>query len=207
MNRNTAELMTNRGIAELMTKGRKGSKSRGQTYKAPILILIAIVFLSSCELLSSLTEFDLPYEKSFSIPLILASDSTLNVETPTIPTGIASAMEKYNTGLDLIDEISLSSMTLTLTDPIDGNFGFLESIEVYISATGQDEIQLASKLGVATDVGAVLELETSDADLQNYIKQDDFKLRFNIDTDENVLTAQEIKMDMVVHVDAKILGL
>ena len=165
--------------------------------KTPLIILITIVFLSSCEILSELTQFDLPYEKSFSVPLILTSDSTLTIETPSINTGISSAMEKYKTESDLIDEITLSSMTLTLTDPMDGTLGFLESIAVFISATGQDEIQLAFDTAVASDIGAVLELETSSADIQNYIKSDDFKLKFSIGTDENVLTSQEITMDMV----------
>jgi hypothetical protein len=181
--------------------------ARGRTKMTPLIILITIVFLSSCDILSELTKFDLPYETSVSVPLIVASDSTLSIETPSINTGISAAMDKYNTGLDMIDEITLTSMTLTLTEPVDGDFGFLKSIAVFISATGQEEIQLAFDTAVTPDAGAVLELETSDADLQNYIKMDDFKMRFSIGTDETVLTRQEITMNMLIHVDAKVLGL
>ncbi len=81
--------------------------------KTPLIILITVLFLGSCEILSELTQFDLPYETSVSVPVILASDSTLNIETPSVSTGISAALSKYNTGLDLIDEISLTSMTLT----------------------------------------------------------------------------------------------
>lgn len=175
--------------------------------KSPILILIAIFFLSSCDLLSELTQFDLPYETSISIPLILASDSTLGIATPSINTGITDATEKYNTDLDLIDEISLTSMTLTLTDPVDGDFGFLKSIEIFVNAVGEEEVQLAFDADVADDAGTVLELETSGEDLQNYFKSDEFSLRFSLSTDETVLTSQELTMNMVLHVDAKVLGL
>lgn len=175
--------------------------------KTPLLIIIAVVFLGSCDLLSSLTEFDLPYETSVNVPVILASDSILNVETPSIGTGITEAISKYNTGLDLIEEISLTSMTLTLTDPVDGDFKFLESIAISMTAAGLDTIQLATNAAVPSDAGDVLELETSTADLQDYIKLDDFKMMFSIGTDENVLSSQEITMNMVVHVNAKVLGL
>lgn len=175
--------------------------------KTSLLVLIAVVFMAGCELLSSLTEFDLPYETSVNVPVILASDSTLKVETPTINSGITEAISKYNTGLDLIEKVSLTSMTLTLTDPVDGDFSFLESIAVSMTAAGLDTIQLASNAAVPADAGAVLELETSTADLQDYIKLDDFKLMFSIGTDENVMSSQEITMNMLVHVNAKVLGL
>ena len=175
--------------------------------KTSLLILIAIFFVSSCDWLSELTQFDLPYETSFSVPLIVASDSTLNIETPSINTGITDAVAQYNTGLDLIEEISLTSMTLTLSSPAGGDFGFLSTIEIFINATGQDELELAFDTNVAADAGAVLELETSTMDLQDYIKSDNFSLRFSIGTDETVLEEQEITMNMIMHVDAQVLGL
>ncbi|MFC2129751.1 hypothetical protein ACFLQX_03105 [Bacteroidota bacterium] len=175
--------------------------------KTPFILLIAIFFLSSCDLLSDLTQFDLPYEKTVSIPIVAASDSILNIATPSINTGISAAMDNYNTGLDLIDEISLTSMTLTLTSPAGGDLGFLSTIAVYINTTGQEEIQLAYDTDVAADVGAVLELSTSTADIQDYIKSDDFSLRFELGTDETVLEEHVITMNMVTHVDARVLGL
>ena len=175
--------------------------------KAPFILLIAIFFLSSCDFLSELTQFDLPYEKAITIPLIVGSDSTLSITTPSINTGISDAVDKYNTGIDLIDEITLTSMTLTVTSPAGADMGFLATISVYINASGQEEIQLAYDTDVTDDVGAVLELSTSTADIQDYIKLDDFTLRFELGTDETVLEEHEITMNMVVHVDARILGL
>lgn len=175
--------------------------------KTSLFILIAIFFLSSCDFLSEFTKFDLPYETSFTVPLIVASDSTLSIETPSINTGIADAVSQYNTGLDLIEEIKLTSMTLTLASPMGGDFGWLSTIEIFINATGQEELALAFDTSVADDAGAVLELETATADLQEYIKLDDFGLRFSIGTDETVLEEQEVTLNMVMHVDAKILGL
>lgn len=175
--------------------------------KTAIALLIATIFLSSCEFLSQFTEFDLPYEKTITVPLIAASDSTLSIETPSISTGISDAMSDNNTGLDLIEEIKLTSMTLTLTSPDGGDLGFLSSIEIFINAAGQDELSLASQANVPADVGTVLELTTATADLQDYIKLDDFSLRFALGTDETVLEEQEITMNMVVHVDAQVLGL
>ena len=175
--------------------------------KTSILLLIVVLFVSSCEWLSQLTQFDLPYETSFNVPLIVAADSTLSIETPSISTGITDAVAQYDTGLDLIEEISLTSMTMTLSSPAGGDFGWLSSIEIFINATGQQELALAFDTSVADDAGAVLELETASDDLQNYIKLDNFTLRFVIGTDETVLDEQEITLNMVMHADAKVLGL
>ena len=175
--------------------------------KTSVLLLIVVLFLSSCDWLSQLTQFDLPYETSFNVPLIVASDSTLSIETPSITTGITDAVAQYNTGLDLIEEISLTTMTMTLSSPAGGDFGWLSSIEIFINAAGQEELALASDTNVADDAGSVLELETATADLQSYIKLDNFSLRFVIGTDGTVLEEQEITLKMVMHVDAQVLGL
>lgn len=175
--------------------------------KSPFIILLTILILTSCEFLSQLTQFDLPYETSVTIPLTLATDTPLDIATPAINTGIEDAVAQYNTGLDLIDEVALTSMTLTITDPVDGDLGFLKSIEIFMNAEGLDEVKLAYETAVPDDAGAVLELQVPAQDLQEYIKKDTFTLRFRIVTDETVLDDQVLKMNAVFHVDAKILGL
>lgn len=173
----------------------------------PFIVLITLVLLSSCDFLSELTQFDLPYETSINIPMTLATETPLDIATPAINTGIEAAMEEYDTGLDLIDEITLSSLTLTVTAPDTGDFGFLSSIEIFIAADSLDEVKLAFDTAVADDATAVLELETSTQDLQDYIKSDSFILRFRVISDETILEEQEIKMNAIFHVDASVLGL
>jgi len=175
--------------------------------RIPFIVLITVVFLGACELLSSLTEFDLPYETTVTIPMTLATETPLDIATPAISTGIEAAVEKYETGVDLIDEITLSSLTLTVTAPDTGDFGFLSSIEIFIAADSLNEVQLAFDTDISPDATAVLALETSTQDLQEYIKSDSFSLRFRVISDEAVLEEQEITMSAVFHVDAKILGL
>ncbi len=173
----------------------------------PFILLITVVLLNSCDFLSSLTEFDLPYETSVTIPMTLATETPLDIATPAINTGIEAAVEKYDTGMDLIDEITLSSLTLTVTAPDSGDFGFLSSIEIFIAADSLDEVQLAFDTAVDDNATADLELETSTQDLQDYIKSNSFSLRFRVISDETVLEEQEILMNAVFRVDAQILGL
>ena len=52
-----------------------------------------------------------------------------------------------------------------------------------------------------------IQLETSNADLQEYIKKDNFNLRLNTVTDEIITSDHHIDIHSVFFVDARILGI
>ena len=72
-------------------------------------------------------------------------------------------------------------MTLSVLSPENGDFGFLKSVSVSIVADGLDEIQIAWKDAVPEDAGNILDLETTDKDLKEYIKKDAFRLKVSCD--------------------------
>ncbi len=172
------------------------------------LILIFTVFaLSQCDQLDQLTKFDVNYNTSVTIPSTFGTDVPFNVATPEVTTNSESKFEMNDTRTDLIEEITLKQLTMQITSPDDGNFDFLNDIEVYISADGLGEIKVAWKNDIPDSAGSVLELETSDADLQEYIKKDSFQLRVKTTTDQLISQDQDIEISSVFHVDAKILGI
>ena len=91
--------------------------------------------------------------------------------------------------------------------PDTADFSFLNSIEVFISADGLEEIQIASLSDVPENSGNRINLNTSDIDLKEYIKKDEFSLRLNTVTDELMSTDHELEVNSTFFVDAKILGL
>ena len=95
---------------------------------------------------------------------------------------------------------------MEVTSPSGADFSFLESIEVYISAEGLDEIKIASKTDVSP-TSNLLDLEVVDVDLKEYIKKDSYSLRLNTVTDEAMSTDHTIDVKSTFFVDAKILGL
>jgi len=173
-------------------------------------LLIAAVLIAGffgCKELDKLTQFDIEYNEEVVIPSTLGIDLPFNVSTPDISSDSESKFSVNDTRKDLIEFISLKSMTLELTQPADGDFGFLKSISIYIKADGLDEIEVAWLNDIPTEPGKILELETSDEDLKEYIKMDSFTLRVNTVTDEIITSDHHIDINSVFFVDAKILGL
>jgi hypothetical protein len=106
----------------------------------------------------------------------------------------------------MIEEVKLTSLELTITVPSDGNFDFMKTINVYMSAEGLPETKIAWKENIPNGSGSVLELDTSNEDLKEYIKKDKVVMRLNTITDQLITTEYHIDIHSVFFVDAKILG-
>ncbi len=173
------------------------------------LLIFAILtgILFSCDEINKLTQFEIDYDEEVVIPSATGIDLPFNVATPDIATNSESKFSVNDTRKDLIQSIYLKSMTLNLTQPADGDFGFLKSIALYMKADGLDEIKIAWLDEIPADPGKVLELETSNADLQEYIKKDNFSLSASTVTDELITSDHHINIHSVFFVDAKILGI
>ena len=172
-----------------------------------LLILTVFSALVSCDKLDELTKFNLDYKSQVTIPASAVIDLPFDMFTPDMETNSDSQFEVNDTRKDLIEEIKLTKLQLEITSPDDSDFSFLESLEVYISADGLDEIMIASKEVVDENVGDVLDVDVLDVDLKEYIKKDNFNLRMNTVTDELISTDHEINVNTTFFVDAKILGL
>lgn len=172
------------------------------------LILLLIVFsLSQCDKIDDLTKFDIDYNTSVTISSTFGIDVPFDIATPVITTNSESEFEVNNTKKDLIEEITLSHLTMIITSPDGASFDFLNSIEVYINADGLEEKKVAWNEQIPETIGDVLELESSNIDLQEYIKKDSFQLRVKTKTDKLISEDHEIEIRSVFHIDAKILGI
>ncbi len=172
-----------------------------------IVCLCILLTFFGCDQINSLTQFDLEYNEEIVIPSVTGIDIPLDFFTPEIESNSESNFAVNDTKKDLIEFISLKSMRLTLTDPDDEDFSFLESINIYINADGLDEQKIASLDDVPENPGSILDLKTSGIDLQEYIKKDKFTLRVNTVTDEIITSDHHIDVESVFFVDAKIFGI
>ena len=175
--------------------------------KIAFFLLIFIVSFVSCDKLDELTKFDMEYNQRVTIPSSTGIDLPFDVYTPETETNSESKFEVNDTRKDLIEEIKLTELELVIISPTDADFSFLNSIEVFISAEGLDEVKIASQPEVPENAGKTLNLETMDIDLKEYIKKDEFSLRLNTVTDELISSDHELQVNSTFFVDAKILGL
>lgn len=172
-----------------------------------VLVFTLLFALSSCDKVDELTKFNLTYKSSVTIPSTTGIDLPFDVLTPDMETNSESEFEVNDTRKDLIEEIKLTELTLKIVSPENADFSFLESLEVYISAEGLDEIKIASKEMVDPDAGNILDVDVLDVDLKEYIKKDKFNLRLNTVTDEAITADHQIEVNSTFFVDAKILGI
>ncbi|WP_086475865.1 hypothetical protein [Arenibacter amylolyticus] len=175
--------------------------------KKYILILAVMLGLGGCDKLDELTKFEMDYKQRVVIPASAGMDLPFDVFTPKTETNSSSEFAVNDTRKDLIEEIVLRKLTLSIISPEGEDFSFLESITVFMSAEDLPEIKIAWNDEVSATVGGVLELEVSDDDLKEYIKKDSYSLRVNTVTDELLKSDHEIEIASIFFVDAKILGL
>lgn len=182
-------------------------KAPNTMFKKCFSILCVFILFVSCDKLDELTKFDMEYSQRATIPSSTGVNLPFDIFTPEMETNSESTFAVNDTRKDLIEEITLTELELFIVSPDTADFSFLNSIEVYISADGLEEILIASLDEVPEEVGNRITLNTSDADLKEYIKKDEFSLRLNTVTDELMSTDHELDVNSTFFVDAKILGL
>jgi hypothetical protein len=173
------------------------------------LLLLAGIFLvmaSSCDKVDELTHFNMDYNEDMTIPATFGIDIPIDIWTPDIPTNSTSTFESNNTHKDLIEEIVLKKMNLTIKSPESSTWDFLKKIEIYISADGLEEKKIAWLEDIPKSGLKSIDLNVSPDDLKEYIKKDEYKLRTKTVTRELISHDTQVEIKSTFFVDAKILG-
>ncbi len=175
--------------------------------KKVVLLIIPVILYTSCKDIEKLTEFTMDYDSSVTLSKSTGLNLPVNLFTPDIETNSSSEFAVNETRKDLVEEIRLTALNLTITSPESQTFSFLESVTISIAAEGLSEIEVATLENIPDNVGKIITLETTDQDLKEYIKKDKFTLHVKSVTDE--LLSQDVDIDIAsdFFVNAKILGL
>lgn len=173
------------------------------------LIVVAIALGSlgvySCKKLDKLTQFYLDYNSTFTVPANSGINLPLDLFTPDITTNYEEKFSANDTRKDMVDEIKVDNISITVKSPQGAKLDFLKSIHVFISADGLAEKEVAWKDNIADGLTS-LDLEHTGDNLKDYILKDKIKLRVKTVTDK--ATNQDITLDVKNRfwVNAKILG-
>ncbi len=180
---------------------------RKENMNKQILIFGCVILtILGCKKIDKLTQFNIKYNETIVIPSSTGINLPFNILTPDVETNSESTFALNDTRKDLVEEIKLTTLELTITSPSNGDFSFLKSISVFISADGLSETKIAWKDNIPAGIGTVLNLDLTNIDLKEYIKKDTFALRLNTVTDELLTSDYHINVHSVFFVDAKILG-
>lgn len=162
---------------------------------------------NSCKKIDQFTQFSMDFNNEIVIPSSTGISLPINLLTPELETNSESTFEVNDTRKDLIEEIRLTSLILTLNAPDNADFSFLESISVYMNAQDLPEVEIAWEDDVPDNAGNQISLNVSNEDFKEYIKKDEFSLRVNTITDEILTSDHQIDIASSFFIDAKILGL
>ena len=175
------------------------------------LFVFSMALLSlSCEKLqltaNKLTQLTLNYQNTVLIP---KTDSLLNQYTllaEQLPTDIQNLTAAQQTSAELISDIRVSDITVYIDSPLTQEFDPLTEVHVFISASGQAEIEVASLIGLSNEVESAIELDVVDVNLKPYLAQNQFNTRIVISTDDVLPQDTRLRCDMKFAVQASLLG-
>ena len=162
----------------------------------------ALLIFFSCEKIENLLTFDVKDSTEFTIPSFTGINSPLSIPVPPVRSSSNQAFENNNTNANLVKDVSLKKLNLQIIAPEEKSFKFLKSVEIYISAEGEEEIMLASKYDIPTAIGNSLDLETTNHKLDAYIKKDSYDIRTVVEVREIPGQDVTVKADMTFKVTA-----
>lgn len=160
--------------------------------------------LWQCKEIDKLLTFRFTNGSDFTVPSGAVLNTPYSIPTPNVTTNSSQSLKNNNTDINKVKNIRLESLTLTVTSPSTGNFQSLQSIKIYITASGQDEKLIAYKNDIPVDAGNTLSLDTTQEALDAYVKQEQYTLRTEVVSRQAVLYDRNIHASMVFKVTANL---
>ena len=174
-----------------------------------ILTLIAVasltLFFTGCKHTIS---FDIHDSTSTVIKSSLAAVGVpFDVPVPPVSTSATQELENQNIKPEWITDVMLTDCKLTITDPTDENFDFLDEIHIYISKSdGSDEQEIAYCTNVPQGQQSI-ELTTTGVKLDEYLLEDSYNLRTKVEVNKILADDITLQIDLTFNITADVLKL
>ncbi|WP_268845884.1 hypothetical protein [Flavobacterium aestivum] len=169
--------------------------------KAVIVLAFLALFIVSCNEVDKLLTFSISNQTTFKINSGLPFNSPFEVPTPDVTTNSTSEFKNNNTNVNLVKDVKLQELKLSITNPADKTFSFLKSVHMYISTNADDEIELAF-LDDINSTSNTINLTCTSQKLDKYIKASSYKIRTKVVTKETLTQETTVKADMKFKVTA-----
>lgn len=170
--------------------------------KKIILFSLLILPLFGCK--KKITQFYIDYTSSVVVSSSVGQLLPFNIYTPDVTTNSEQEFDSNDTKKDKVKSIYLKDLTLSITSPSGEDFSFLNSLEIFISSSNTSEMKVAFKENIGSNPGAFLTCDLVDIDLQQFIKDDQIKIRLKTVTDEAL--SNDVHIDLYTNflVEAKL---
>lgn len=157
-------------------------------------VLLAANLFSACKDVDKLLTFRINDATTIRIESSSPLNLPLEVPTPAVTSNSQQQYENNNTAKNLVKDVKLEEVKLTITDPPSRTFSFLKSIHIYISSDQSNEIELASLENISAT--NIIYLEPTDERLDVYAKAPSYNLRTEVETDETLTQPVDVQVDL-----------
>lgn len=152
--------------------------------KKLIVVVFALLIVTSCKKLTDLAniKFVIPYSKTVAVPglpgnpFIPPTGLTTSIPTIAVESKSEEYIKQYNTSSELITNVVFSELKLEIKEPSTQNFDLVDSIWLFVSASGLPEILSAYSYDIPDGV-RTLDLTTSDFNMKEYFLKDSMYFR------------------------------
>lgn len=169
-----------------------------------ISIMATIFVVSSCKGLHH-AKFDAAFDAAVTIPAEQTANTTTTLYAASITTNIGSLVKANNTRTDLLNSVTLTNLSVSLSSPAGKTFSFLDDVRILISTESQGETEVAFKHHLNSNSGS-FDCDLDDVDLKQFIISDSIKVKVVIINsqafDQDVSTNLHFKF----HFDANLLA-
>ena len=163
--------------------------------------LICSFAVAGCEEIEDLLTFNVNDRTSIRIESTMPVDLPLSIPMPDVSSNSEEQYENNNTHADLVKDVKLQELKLTITQPSGKSFSFLKSIRIFISTSQENEIELASLESVTATTGTIT-LNPTQEKLDVYAKAPTYNLRTELVTDEVLTQSVDVQVDLKFRVTA-----
>jgi len=171
------------------------------------IVVISLILLTNCKLIDGWTQFEVDYFSTVKLPQDLDINKSEDVYPSEIEANLKAKVEGEGSSMDKIESVELTDLNLRITSPTGKDFKFLNSVELYMNAEGLEEIKVAWLDNVPATIADAMSLNTSSADLTDYLVEDVVTLRLNTVLNQGISQDYQIGIDVTFLIDAKILGI
>jgi hypothetical protein len=149
-----------------------------KNYLLVVLSLVIMFSIASCKKIDRLTNFYFDSSINISVDSAQYKSSTVDIWILVVNADYTSLYIENNSRIDLSETIVLDNLIFRVNSPQNQTLNFLQSAEIYIRTNELEEIKIAWIDNIPDDGLTEVEMETSEDNIQDYILNDQYILRF-----------------------------
>lgn len=160
------------------------------------VVLLFSFLAMACEKVDDLLTFYIEEEEIITIESHFPVGALVPLTPITVTTNSEETFKNNKTRAELVKDVTLNRLNLTITNPQGGNFNFLKKIEIYISSENKAEVKLAYLEEVPANA-TTLHLKSTNAELDEFIKGDTYSIR------TQAVLAKPVSRDITIKADMR----